>query len=667
MGSDKTAGPESVDLARKIHQSGGVLGSTEEDEDDLPPAPAEAEHHEPTSKRGTALLALGALGVVYGDIGTSPLYAMREAFTGHGHEMTVDRINVYGICSLAFWSLVIIISIKYLLFVMRADNHGEGGILALTALVMGKKQKVAKAGLLVSLGVFGTAMLYGDGAITPAISVLSAVEGLEEVSTSFTSWVVPIAIVILVAIFSVQSRGTGAVGKVFGPIMIVWFVTLALLGLSKVLENPGIIESINPVHAYDYFTHESLKAFLSLGSIFLVVTGGEALYADMGHFGRRPIMAGWYSLVLPALLLNYWGQGAMLLDDPEIVDKKFFFLLAPEALKLPLVVLATMATIIASQALISGVFSLTAQAVQLDYLPRISIRHTSSSQSGQIYVPFVNWLLMVACIGLVIGFGSSENLAGAYGVAVTMTMAITTLIFFKVLVDRWNWARWKAYAICVPLLVIELGFLGANIVKIPSGGWFALFVGLILMVQMQTWRRGRQLVAERIHRGERPLVEVLDENVSAKKVDGTAVFMFKDYGKAPPALVNNLLHNRVLHRTTLIVSVVTAETPRVPAEDRVFLHRVEPGVYQVQLTFGFMEEPDVPKALATLDIRGHEFDPMKATYFIGRESILAGKAPGMNIWAERLFVLLNRGADSASRFFNLPTDKVFEVGSQVEI
>ncbi|MFM7871885.1 MAG: KUP/HAK/KT family potassium transporter, partial [Actinomycetota bacterium] len=406
MGSDKTAGPESVDLGRKIHQSGGILGSTDEDEDDLPPAPAEAEHHQPTTKRGTALLALGALGVVYGDIGTSPLYAMREAFTGHSHEMTVDRINVYGICSLAFWSLVIIISIKYLFFVMRADNHGEGGILALTALVMGKKEQVAKAGLLVSLGVFGTAMLYGDGAITPAISVLSAVEGLEEVSTSFTSWVVPIAIVILVAIFSVQSRGAGAVGRVFGPIMIVWFVTLGLLGLAKVLENPGIIEAINPMHAYDYFTHESLKAFLSLGSIFLVVTGGEALYADMGHFGRKPIMTGWYSLVLPALLLNYWGQGAMLLDNPEIVDKKFFFLLAPEALKLPLVILATMATIIASQALISGVFSLTAQAVQLDYLPRISIQHTSSRQSGQIYVPFVNWLLMLACIGLVLGFQS---------------------------------------------------------------------------------------------------------------------------------------------------------------------------------------------------------------------------------------------------------------------
>ena len=667
MGSDQTAGPESVDLARKIHQTGGALGSPAGGGDETPPTVTDTEPHEPPSRRGTALLAIGALGVVYGDIGTSPLYALREAFTGHGHEMTVDRINVYGISSLAFWSLVIIISIKYLMLVMRADNHGEGGILALTSLVMAKKDQVAKAGLLVSLGVFGTALLYGDGAITPAISVLAAVEGLEEVSPSFTSWVIPIAIVILVLLFSVQSRGTGAVGKIFGPIMVVWFITLALLGLSKIVEAPEIIGAINPIHAYRYFTHESLKAFLSLGSIFLVVTGGEALYADMGHFGRKPIMFGWYSLVMPALLLNYWGQSAMLLNDPEIVESNFFCLLAPESLKLPLVILATMATIIASQALISGVFSLTAQAVQLDYLPRLKIRHTSSKQSGQIYVPLVNWLLMLACIGLVLGFRSSENLAAAYGVAVTMTMVITTFIFFKVLVDRWMWAPWKAYAICVPLLIIELGFFGANVVKIPNGGWFAIAVGLILMLQMQTWRRGRQLVAERIHRGERPIGEVLDEAFDVKKVEGTAVFMFKDFGKAPPALVNNLRHNRVIHRTTLIVSVETAEMPRVSEQDRSFVRRLEPGVFQVRLTFGFMEEPDVPAALAKADIRGFTFEPKEVTYFIGRESILAGKAPGMNIWAERLFVLLNRGADSASRFFNLPTDQVFEVGSQVEI
>jgi KUP system potassium uptake protein len=406
---------------------------------------------------------------------------------------------------------------------------------------------------------------------------------------------------------------------------------------------------------------------LSLGSIFLVVTGGEALYADMGHFGRKPIMYGWYGMVLPSLVLNYWGQGAFLMSNPEVVEKRFFFLMAPEALKLPLVLLATCATVIASQALISGVFSLTAQAVQLDYLPRIAIRHTSHQQSGQIYVPLVNWVLMVVCVGLVLGFRSSEHLAAAYGIAVTMTMAITTLIFFKVLVDRWKWARWRAYAVCIPLFIIELGFLGANIVKIPKGGWFALAVASVLMVQMQTWRKGRALVAARIHRGERPIAEVLDEASDIKRVAGTAVFMFKDLGKAPPALVNNLKHNKVLHKTTLIVSVDTDEAPRVEADERHRITKVEPGVFQVLLTFGFMEEPDVPLALSQIDHRGIEFDPEHATYFIGRESIVAGKAPGMHPALEHLFVLLNRGADSASRFFNLPADKVFEVGSQVEI
>ena len=677
MASDKTAGPESVELAKQVGHP--LAGEHTSGDDDAPEQTTDetseyigdlsgGDHHQGHGKLGMATLALGALGVVYGDIGTSPLYALREAFNGKGHEMTVDATNIYGICSLAFWSLLIIISVKYLMFVMRADNKGEGGILALTALVMRRRgPQVAKAGLLVSLGVFGTALLYGDGVITPAISVLSAVEGLEEVSPSFERWVIPIAIIILLLLFMVQSRGTGAVGKVFGPIMMVWFATLALLGVSQIVDAPEIIRSVNPAYALDYFTNESLKAFLSLGSIFLVVTGGEALYADMGHFGRKPIMWGWYGMVLPSLVLNYWGQGAFLLQNPEESDRRFFFLMAPEALKLPLVVLATMATIIASQALISGVFSLTAQAVQLDYLPRIEIRHTSEGHAGQIYVPLVNWLLMIACVGLVVGFRSSEHLAAAYGIAVTMTMGITTLIFWKVLTDRWGWPRWRAYLVCVPMFVIELGFIGANIVKIPKGGWFALAVGIILMVQMQTWRRGRQLVADRIHRGERPIADVLDEAMDVKRVPGTAVFMFKDLGKAPPALVNNLVHNKVLHRTTLIVSVETEDTPRVEPDERVEITKVEPGVFQVMLRFGFMEEPDVPAALAAIDHRGLEFDADDVTYFIGRESIIAGKAPGMHPLREQLFVLLNRGADSASRFFNLPPDRVFEVGSRVEI
>jgi KUP system potassium uptake protein len=640
-------------------------------------AQASATHHDSGSEPGhgsqvgTIALALGALGVVYGDIGTSPLYALKEAFTEEGHVLAVDRINVFGVSSLAFWSLLIIISVKYLMFVMRASNHGEGGILALTALVMPPKgrQNVARAGVLVTLGVFGTALLYGDGVITPAISVLSAVEGLEAVSSSFESWVLPIAVVILVGLFSVQRRGTGAVGRVFGPIMMVWFATLALLGVSKIIAAPEIIQSINPVHAVRFFTHESKNAFLSLGSIFLVVTGGEALYADMGHFGRRPIMWGWYGMVLPSLLLNYWGQGAFLLENPEAIERVFFNM-APDALLLPLVILATMATIIASQALISGVFSLTAQAVQLDYLPRIAIRHTSSEHFGQIYVPLVNWLLMIACVGLVLGFQTASNLAAAYGIAVTMTMFITTLIFYRVLTDRWEWSPARSLAVCVPFLMVEAGFLGANIVKIPHGGWFAVAVGVVLMVQMQTWRRGRALVAARIHRGERPIAEVLDEATDIKRVAGTAVFMFKDLGKAPPALVNNLRHNKVLHKCTLIVSVETAGEPRVPAERRATVTRVEPGVFQIQIEFGFMEEPDVPKALAAVSASEHvgfDFDPDDVTYFLGHETIIAGKAPGMNPAAEWLFVFLNRGADSAGRFFNLPADRVFEVGTQVVI
>ena len=612
-------------------------------------------------------LVVGALGVVYGDIGTSPLYAFREAFTEEAHVLTVDRINVFGVCSLAFWALVMIISLKYLFFVMKADNHGEGGILALTSLVMQRKGSVVKAGLLVSLGVFGTALLYGDGIITPAISVLSAVEGLNEVSTSFERWIIPIAVAILIGLFSVQKRGTGAVGRVFGPIMIVWFTVIALLGLRHIVHAPEVIQSINPVWAVRFFEHESMKAFLALGSIFLVVTGGEALYADMGHFGRKPITVGWYCLVLPALLLNYWGQGAFLLENPELVEQRFFFLMAPAALKLPLVILATMATIIASQALISGVFSLTQQAVQLDYLPRIRIDHTSHHHSGQIYVPLVNWALMVACVGLVIGFQTSSNLAAAYGIAVTMTMAITTLVFFRVLTDRWHWARWKAFAVCVPMLVVELGFLGANIPKIPHGGWFALGIGALLMVQMSTWRRGRQLVAARIKRGERPINEVLDGHTDIKKVNGTGVFLFKDLGMAPPALINNLHHNKVLHKTTLIVSVETADEPRIDPAERAEVTKVEPGVFQVLITYGFMEDPDVPAALTALDVRGLTFDPHDVTYFIGRESVVAGKAPGMNPALEHLFVWLNRGADSAVRFFNLPDEQVFEVGSRVEI
>ena len=641
-------------------------GNTDDASDADVPQEALADHSSHGHKAGMGALALGALGIVYGDIGTSPLYAFRESFEHHDLDAQ-NPVNALGVASVVFWALVIIISIKYLMLVMRADNNGEGGILALTAMVMPKgKTMTQKAAVVVALGVFGTALLYGDGLITPAISVLSAVEGLGKVSSVFDDLVIPMAAVILAILFVVQRRGTAGIGRVFGPIMIVWFSVLAVLGINQIRYMPSVFKAISPTYAIDWFRFDPGNAFLTMGSIFLVVTGGEALYADMGHFGRRPIQLTWYGLVMPALLLNYFGQAALLLRHPDTELSTLFYEMAPEWALIPMVILATMAAVIASQALISGAFSLTVQAVQLDYLPRVKILHTSSSHRGQVYVPLVNWALMVGCIGLVVAFRTSSSLAAAYGIAVTTTMAITTMLFYVLTVYRWNWPRWRALLICVPILVVDLVFLGANVPKIPAGGWFPLLIALGLVVQMSTWKRGRQLVADRIHRGERDIVDVLDEYSEVVRVPGSAVFMFKDLGKAPPALVNNLRHNKVLHRTTLIVSVDTAEVPRLDGPRHV-VTKVEPGVYQVLLRYGFMEEPDVVAALGDIHIRGLDFDVSTATFFIGHESIIAGKAPGMHPAREHLFVLLNRGADSASRFFKLPNDRIFEVGSQVEI
>ena len=621
-------------------------------------------HHGQSHKLGP--LALGALGVVFGDIGTSPLYAFREAFE-HQH-LPVVRTNAMGLASLAFWSLIIIISVKYLSLVMRADNKGEGGILALTALVMPAKGKLARrrTALLVLLGVFGTALLYGDGLITPAISVLSAVEGFEIASSAFEDFVLPIACVILVGLFAVQSRGTGGIGKVFGPVMVVWFVVLGTLGVSQIVQEPGVLAAVNPWYIVHFFAESPLKAFLSLGSIFLVVTGGEALYADMGHFGRRPIAVAWYGLVLPGLLLCYFGQAALLIREPEAIESPFYQM-APSWAITPLALLATCATVIASQALISGAFSLTVQAVQLDYLPRVKVTQTSGRHQGQVYVPLVNWLLLVGCIGLVLGFRTSSNLAAAYGIAVTTTMVITSLIFYVVTKLMWGWSTAKALLVVTPLILIDSAFLAGNIPKIPEGGWFPVIVAFGLLVQMATWRLGRELVAARLRRGVKPIRDVLGRLDRVERVEGTAVFLFKDLGMAPPALITNMQHNRVVHENTLVVSVETADTPRVEPADRCRSESVAHGVHQVLLRFGFMEEPNVPVALAAASGRGFRFRPEEATYFIGRESVVAGKAPGMHPLLERLFVLLNRGADSASRFFGLPPDRVFEVGSRVEL
>jgi KUP system potassium uptake protein len=613
---------------------------------------------------GLVTLALGALGIVYGDIGTSPLYAFREAFEGHDLEVTHD--GVLGACSVTFWALVLIISGKYLLLVMRADNKGEGGILALTSLLP-RSGTGRVASLLVGLGIFGTALLYGDGMITPAISVLSAVEGVSVATSALDSWVIPIAVVILAALFLVQQRGTAGIGRVFGPIMVVWFIVLAALGLSHIVEEPTVLRALSPHYAIKFFTEYHWGAFWALGSIFLVVTGGEALYADMGHFGRRPIKFGWFFLVFPALTLNYFGQGALLLQQPEAIENPFF-IMGPEWSTWPMVVLATMATVIASQALISGAFSLTTQAMQLDYLPRLAVRHTSTSQMGQVYVPIVNWILMIACIGLVIGFQTSSNLAAAYGIAVTMTMAITTVLFMAVAMHRWRWSKAKAYAVGVPLLAIDLAFIGAQIIKIPHGGWFALAVGVGQFTLMTTWRTGRKAVAVEIHRGQTPVTEFIEalDLRQPHRVPGTAVFLVKDIGATPPALLVNMRHNKVLHEKVLLVSIVTADVSSVPVEHRAAVQCVGPGVWQVVLTFGYVDNPDVPAALAGL-VGELEVDLDDVSYFLGRESVISTPRKTMNIWRERLFILQLRTAASAARFFSLPSDRVFEVGTTIEI
>ena len=616
-------------------------------------------------------LAFGTLGIVFGDIGTSPIYALREAF--EHSELVLNHDTAYGIASVVFWSLVLVICIKYLFFVMRADHNGEGGILALTALVLPErgKQITAAAGALVALGVFGTALLYGDGLITPAISVLSAVEGFEVATTAFEDWVIPVAIVILLALFVVQKRGTAGISKVFSPVMLVWFVVIGLLGVRQIVRHPEVLQAVSPVWAVQLFMDHPWRAFLALGSVFLVVTGGEALYADMGHFGRKPIAISWYAVAMPCLLLNYFGQAALMADPNRHEVGRPFYDMAPEWGITPLAILATMATVIASQALITGAYSLTVQAMQLDYIPRLHVVHTSSQHVGQVYVPLVNWALMVGCVGLVIAFRTSSALAAAYGIAVTTTMLITTLIFYRVVRDRWNWPVWKALLILGPIMAVDLAFLGANVPKIPDGGWFPLAVGFALVIQMTTWNKGRRLVAARIRKGQRSAIEVVNEAVDKgiARVPGTAVYLCKDAAAAPAAVITNLRHNRVLHENTIFLSVAVDNVPRVSHRHRAHWARVGHGVVQVRLHFGYMEPPDVEDALVHMtlppDIKLGA--PEQITYFLGKESVEAGVAEGMQPWREQLFVLLDRGAASAARFFQLPPDQVVEVGTHVVI
>ena len=637
---------------------------------EAPPAESHPTHPHAAPPRGRylALMALGALGIVYGDIGTSPLYALKECFHG-AHGVPPTHANVLGVLSLVFWALVIVVTLKYHVYVLRMDNRGEGGILALMGLVhKGSGKRTGFRRLIMPLGLFGAALLYGDGIITPAISVLSAVEGLEVATPAFTKFVVPITIVILVGLFLFQRHGTGRIGSIFGPIMLVWFSTLAVLGISGILRDPSVLAAINPAHAFHFFARNGFHGFLVLGSVFLVATGGEALYADMGHFGERPIQVDWFGLVGVSLLLNYFGQGALLVHNPEATSNPFYRL-APGWALYPLLILATAATVIASQAIISGAFSLTRQAIQLGYLPRMRIDHTSAREIGQIYVPGVNWALMAACVALVIGFGSSSNLASAYGVAVTTTMVITTILAYFAARQVLGWNTAVALAVTVAFLFADLAFFGANMVKVVHGGWFPLLVAVGVFTLMATWRRGREILFDRIQEVGMSDGEFLKSIArrSPPRVSGTAVFMDRTVDEIQLPLLHNLKHNKVLHEKVVLLTIVTEEVPYVSDEEQTEVRELGGGLYRIVARYGFMETPEVPALLASIEIPGVSFDPASTSFFLGRETLLATARPGMAIWRERLFSWMVRNAQGAALYFRLPPNRVVELGAQIEL
>jgi KUP system potassium uptake protein len=618
--------------------------------------------------QGPRALLLGALGVVYGDIGTSPLYAIKECFHGsHAIEPTPE--NVYGALSLVLWTLIVLVTVKYLLVVLRADNEGEGGIMALMALVRPKLDPApfTLGWVTVSLGLFGSALLYGDGVITPAISVLSAVEGLSLVTDAFTPWVLPITVGILFALFLVQKRGTAGIGAVFGPIMVVWFVVLGALGIGGIVHHPEILGAVFPWHAARFLANGGWHAFLVLGSVFLVATGGEALYADMGHFGRRPIRLAWFGIVLPGLVLNYFGQGALLLGGGHVAHP--FFDLAPRAALVPLVVLATCATVIASQALISGAFSLTRQAIQLGYLPRLHVQHTSAHEIGQIYIGSVNWALFAACVGLVVGFGSASALAAAYGIAVAITMVITTLLLAVLARRRWGWSLPLVCSVTGVFLFVEGCFLAANSTKIADGGWFPLVLGVVVFTLLSTWKEGRRLLGLRL-REEMPLPSefaAVLEKYRPVRVPGVAVFLTSATDRLPPAVCRNVEHNRVLHEIVVLLTIVTEAVPFVTSDRRVTVERTEHGFWRVIGRYGFMEEPDVPDLLHKSVVHGLSVDTDTCTYFVGRETVLPSDRPGMALWRESLFALITRNAQKVSAYYKIRPTQVIEIGSEIEI
>jgi KUP system potassium uptake protein len=620
-----------------------------------------------SSTRYLVTLSLGALGVVYGDIGTSPLYAFRECFRPE-HHLPPTEANILGIVSLICWSLVVIISVKYLVLVMRADNRGEGGILALMSLVGVQSASSKRRWFIVALGLFGAALLYGDGMITPAISVLSAVEGLDVATPMFKPYIVPITIAVLVLLFVVQRIGTAKVGAMFGPVMMIWFGVIAAIGIAQIVRAPHVLTAIDPRWAIRFFAANHVTGYLVLGAVFLAVTGGEALYADMGHFGARPIRIAWFAIVFPALLINYLGQGALMLHDLNAF-KNPFFLAAPQWALYPLVGLSTIATIIASQAVISGAFSLTRQAVQLGYLPRLVIRHTSAREIGQIYIPSVNWLLMICAVGLVIAFQASTNLAAAYGVAVTATMAITTSILAVVERERWHWSTIAILCVTVPLLFVDLAFFGANIIKVEQGGWFPLLVGVLAFTLMATWRRGRQILNERLAATQMEAGDLLRDLAAGRipRVPGTAIFMSRRAEGIPTSLLHNLKHNKVVHKNVVLLSVVVEEIARLPESEKVQWEELGQGVCRLVLRFGYMDETNLPSILAAIKDPPVPLQPMITSYFLGRETLLATRRPGMALWRERLFAWMMRNATGAATYFSLPSNQVIELGAQIEM
>jgi KUP system potassium uptake protein len=674
---EHTRGGRSVGLGRSSLESRSTKGIAA---DPQPPVP-QAVPLAPIAATGSHVahgadlwkLSLGALGVVYGDIGTSPLYALKECVT-LPHGVGASAENILGVLSLIFWSLTFVVTIKYLLFVMRADNEGEGGVLALLALAVGTSGKKKadppnpRARTLVVLGLFGAALLYGDGVITPAISVLSAVEGLTVATDTFSPVVVPITCAILIALFLVQKRGTGGIGTVFGPVTLLWFVAIALTGVPWIARHPAVLGAVNPIHAVRFFAEHGLHGFLVLGSVVLCITGGEALYADMGHFGTKPIRIAWSLCVFPALLLNYFGQGALLLERPAAVENPFYAMV-PHAWLYPMVVLATLATVVASQALISGAFSLTRQAVQLGFLPRVTIIHTSGKTEGQIFVPEVNALLMLACLALVLGFRNSSDLADAYGIAVTGTMAITSMLFYSVARSRWGWSVVRAGSALAVFLAFDLSFFAACSAKIAHGGWFPLLVATGILAVMLTWKKGRALLGEKIAAESLPLdVFLQDIDFSNPyRVPGTAVFLTSTRRGTPAVLLHHFKHNKVLHEQVVILSIVTDAVPEVPPADFVHLKFFDRGFWGVTAHYGFMQTPDILQVLRACASHGLYLNEAETSFYLGRETLLTGKGKGMARWRKHLFRFLSRNARSATDFFSIPPNRVVEIGTQIEL